>query len=58
MRLFLGSGQWSVDRTPEVAHKQEVSMEDAVEKPVGEPRKWRRDQRRNLAVVHCQNKEE
>jgi hypothetical protein len=34
----------SVDRTPEVAQEREVPREDAVEMPVGEPRKRRRDQ--------------
>jgi hypothetical protein len=47
----------SVDTTPEVAHEQEVPLEDAVVMPVGEPRKRRRD-RRNLAAQRRQKKEE
>jgi hypothetical protein len=39
----------SVDMTPEVAHDQEVPVEDAVVMPVGEPRKRRRDQRHLVA---------
>jgi hypothetical protein len=39
----------SVDMTPEVAHEQEVPVEDAEVMPVGEPRKRRRD--RHLAAV-------
>jgi hypothetical protein len=46
----------SEDMTPEVAHEQEVPMEDAVVMPVGEPTKRRRDGR-NLAA-HCRQKEE
>jgi hypothetical protein len=37
--------------TPEVAHEQEVPVEDAV-MPVGEPRKRRRDRRHLAAVCH------
>jgi hypothetical protein len=33
----------SVNMTPEVAHEQEVPLEDAATIPVGEPRKRRRD---------------
>jgi hypothetical protein len=33
----------SVEMTPEVAHEQEVPLEDAAVMPVGEPRKGRRD---------------
>jgi hypothetical protein len=47
----------SEDRTPEVAHEQEVPREDAVDMPVGEQRKRGRD-RRNLAAVRCQEEEE
>jgi hypothetical protein len=47
----------SVDMTPEVAHEQEVPLEDAIIMPVGELRKRRRD-RRNLAAVRRQKKEE
>jgi hypothetical protein len=47
----------SVDRTPEVTQEQEVSREDAVDMPVGEPRKRRRD-RRNLAAVRRQKKKD
>jgi hypothetical protein len=46
----------SEDMTPEVAHEQEVPLEDAEVMPVGEPRKRRRDQRRNLAAVCRQKK--
>jgi hypothetical protein len=35
----------SVDTTPEVVHEQEVPRENAIEMPVGEPRKRRRDRR-------------
>jgi hypothetical protein len=48
----------SVDRTPEVAQEREIQREDAVEIPVGEPRKRRRDQRRNLAAVLRQKKKD
>jgi hypothetical protein len=48
----------SVDMTPEVAHGQEVPREDAVEMPVGEPRKRRQNQRRNLATVRHQKKKD
>jgi hypothetical protein len=41
----------SVDMAPEVAQEQEVPLEDAVEIPVGKPRKRRRD-RRYLTAVH------
>jgi hypothetical protein len=47
----------SEDMTPEVAHDQEVPMEDAVVMPVAEPRKRRRD-RRNLAAVRRQKKKD
>jgi hypothetical protein len=47
----------SEDMTLEVAHEQEVPLEDAEFMPVGEPRKRRRDQRRNLAVVRRQKKQ-
>jgi hypothetical protein len=47
----------SVDMTPDVAHEQEVPKEDAVEMPVGELRKRRRDQRL-LAAGRRQKKEE
>jgi hypothetical protein len=47
----------SVDTTPEVAHEQEVPVEDAEVMPVGEPRKRRRDERQILAVVRSQKKE-
>jgi hypothetical protein len=47
----------SVDMTPEVADDQEVPVEDAVEMPVGEPRKRRRDGR-NLAAVRRQKKKD
>jgi hypothetical protein len=43
----------SADKTPEVAHNQEVPRENAVEMPAGEPRKRRRDQR-HLAAVRRQ----
>jgi hypothetical protein len=43
----------SVDMTPEVAHEQEVPLEDVVVMPVGEPRKRLRD-RRNLAAQRRQ----
>jgi hypothetical protein len=42
--------------TPEVAHEQEVPMEDAAVMPVGEPRK-RRWYRRNLAAGRRQKEE-
>jgi hypothetical protein len=50
----------SEDMTPEVAHEQEIPLEDAVVMPVGEPRKGRRDRRhltagrrqKNLVVAH------
>jgi hypothetical protein len=47
----------SVDMTPEVAHEQEVPLEDAVVMPVGERRKRRWD-RRNLAAGRRQKGEE
>jgi hypothetical protein len=47
----------SVDMTSEVAHEQEVPMEDALEMPVGEPRKRRRNER-HLAAQSRQKKEE
>jgi hypothetical protein len=47
----------SVDRTPEVAQEQKVPREDAVDMPVGEPRKRRRE-RRNLAAVRSQKKQD
>jgi hypothetical protein len=47
----------SEDRTPEVAHEQEVPLEDAVDMPVGVPRKRRWD-RRNLAAVRRQKKKD
>jgi hypothetical protein len=47
----------SMEMKPEVAD-EEVPLEDAVEMPVGEPRKRRRDQRRNLAAVRRQKKEQ
>jgi hypothetical protein len=47
----------SVEMKPEVAH-EEVSREDAAVMPVGEPRNRRRDQRRNLAAVRRQKKQE
>jgi hypothetical protein len=46
----------SVDMTPEVAHEQEVPVEDATVMPVGEPRKRRRD--RNLAAQRRQKMEQ
>jgi hypothetical protein len=48
----------SVDMTPEVAHGQEAQPEDAEVMPVGEPRKRRPDQRRNLAAVRRQKKKD
>jgi hypothetical protein len=47
----------SVDMTPEVAHEQDVSQEDAVVVPVGEPRKRRRDQQ-HLAAQRRHKEEE
>jgi uncharacterized protein with HEPN domain len=47
----------SEDMTPEVAHRQEVPLEDAVVMPVGEPRKRRRD-RPHLAAGRRQKKEQ
>jgi hypothetical protein len=47
----------SEDMTPEVAQEQDVSLEDAVEMPVGEPRKRLRD-RQHLAAVRRQKEEE
>jgi hypothetical protein len=46
----------SVDMTPEVAHDQEVPVEDAEVTAVGEPKKRLWD-RRNLAAVHHQRKQ-
>jgi hypothetical protein len=46
-----------VDMTPEVADDQEVPVEDAEVTAVGEPRKRRRDQRRDLAAVRRQKKQ-
>jgi hypothetical protein len=46
----------SEDMTPEVAHEQEVPLEDAGVLPVGGPRKSRRD-RRHLAAQRRQKKE-
>jgi hypothetical protein len=48
----------SVDMTPEVADDQEVPREDAEVTAVGEPKKRRQDQRRDLAAVHRQRKQE
>jgi hypothetical protein len=47
----------SVDMTSEVAHEQEVPLEDAIVMPVGEPRKGLRD-RRHLAAGSRQKKEQ
>jgi hypothetical protein len=47
----------SEDMTLEVAHEQEVPVEDATRMPVGEPRKRRRD-RRHLAAQRRQKKEQ
>jgi hypothetical protein len=47
----------SEERTPEVAQEQEVTKEDAIEMPVGEPRKRRRDQR-HLVAQRRQKEEE
>jgi hypothetical protein len=47
----------SVDIIPEVAQEQEVTLEDAVEMPVREPKKGRRD-RRNLAAVRRQKEQD
>jgi hypothetical protein len=47
----------SEDMTLEVAHEQEVPLDDAVAIPVGEPRKGRRD-RRHLAAGHRQKQEQ
>jgi hypothetical protein len=47
----------SKEMKPEVAH-QEVPREDASVMPVGETRKRRRDQGRNLAAVRHQKKQE
>jgi hypothetical protein len=47
----------SVDRPPEVAQEQEVPREDAIDMPVGEPRKRRRD-RRHLAAMRRQKKKQ
>jgi hypothetical protein len=56
-RLEVEDKPASVDMTPEVAHEQEVPVEDAEVTPVGEPRKRRRD-RRHLAAVHRQKKKD
>jgi hypothetical protein len=47
----------SKDRTPEVAHDEEIPKEDAVVMPVAKPRKRRRD-RRNLAAVRRQKEQD
>jgi hypothetical protein len=47
----------SEDMTPEVAHEQEVPLEDAVVMPVREPRNRRRDGR-NMAAVRRQKKQQ
>jgi hypothetical protein len=47
----------SVDRTPEVAQEREAPREDAVNMPVGEPRKRRWD-RRKLAAVRRQKEQD
>jgi hypothetical protein len=47
----------SEDRTPEVAHDEEVPKEDAVVMPVGEPRKRRRN-RRSLAALRRQKEQD
>jgi hypothetical protein len=47
----------SVDRTPEMAQEREAPRDDAVDMPVGEPRKRHRDQR-NLAAVCRQKKQD
>jgi hypothetical protein len=56
-RLEVEGKPASVDTKPEVAHEQEVPREDAEVMPVGEPRKRRRDQRRNLVAVRRQKKQ-
>jgi hypothetical protein len=47
----------SVEMKPEVAHEQEVPLEDAVVMPVGEPRRRRRDQQ-HLAAQRRQKKQQ